>query len=107
MIAAITNMSKRSATDPIIREAELYNLKMKLEMLETELNLCDKQAKVIKSLYFEEIKRRWSQIPKAEEKTNSWLFDRSKTSFASWAESQEVSSIYYISGLVSSQFPIY
>lgn len=111
MIAAITTMSKTSAEtsamDPRIREAELQSLKIKLEMLENELTLCDKQAEVIKSLYFEEIKRRWSQIRKAEEKTNSWLFDSSKTSFASWAESKEVSSIYYISGLVSSEFPTY
>lgn len=107
MIAAIATMSKTSATDPRIRESELQSLEMKLRMLKNELTLCDKQAEVIKSLYFEEIKRRWSQIPKAEEKTNCWLFDRSRTSFASWAESKEVASVYYISGWVSSESSTY
>lgn len=103
VIAAIKSMSAPNAKVLGIHGNQLGILNSKLVGLKKELDVCDTQAEVIKSLYFKEIKRRWSVIPEAEEKTNSWLFDRSKTNFASWAESKEVSAIYCISGLVSSQ----
>lgn len=102
VIAAIENTAARNQMDLSIHGAQLASLQTKLVKLERELEFCDERATIIKSLYFREIKRRWSLIPEAEKKTNSWLFDRTQTTFASWAESENVSAIYCISGLVSS-----
>lgn len=79
--------------------ARLTSIGTKLDSLEKELQKCHQQASTIQSLYFPEIKRRWSRIPDAESMTNAWLFDPSQTSFSSWLESE--GGIYCVSGLVS------
>lgn len=77
---------------------QLDDLKEQLHLLEGERYICQRQYDVIQSLYFPELRRRWSRIPCAERGTNNWLFDRSKTTFVDWLESQN--KIYWISGRV-------
>lgn len=103
VIMAIENRSGSIQMDLSTHAAQLASLQTKLVNLEKELKICDERAAIIESLYFKEIKRRWALIPDAEQKTNDWLFDRAQTTFASWAESDNVSAIYCISGLVSSK----
>lgn len=78
--------------------AQLTSLKTKLDTLEKEHLICDKQSKVIESLYFPDIRRRWSRIPEANQATNAWLFDPKLTSFMHWLEIQD--GIYWITGKV-------
>lgn len=80
------------------KAAQLTSLKSKLDTLEKEHLICDKQSKVIESLYFPELRRRWSQIPEANQATNAWLFDPKLTSFMHWLEIQD--GIYWITGKV-------
>ena len=80
------------------KAAQLTSLKTKLDTLEKEHSICDKQSKVIESLYFPELHRRWSQISEANEATNAWIFDPKLTSFMHWLELQD--GIYWITGKV-------
>lgn len=80
------------------KAARLTSLKTKLDTLEKEHLICDKQSKVIESLYFPELHRRWSRIPEASQETNAWLFDTELTSFMHWLELQD--GIYWITGKV-------
>lgn len=80
------------------KTARLTSLKTKLDTLEKEHMIIDKQSKVIESLYFPELHRRWSKIQKANEATNAWLFDPELTSFMHWLELQD--GIYWITGKV-------
>ncbi len=78
----------------------LAHLKECLASFEEERLLRRHQSAVIKSLYFPEIRRRWDQVPQAEERTNAWLFDQNKTGFLKWLESG--SGIFWITGKVCS-----
>jgi hypothetical protein len=71
-------------------------LKDCLESFEAERALRRRQTSLVKSLYFPELRRRWDGVVDADEMTNTWLFDRSKTSFLNWLESG--SGIYWITG---------
>ena len=79
------------------------SLKESLDLFEQERRARRLQFKVIESLYFPEIRRRWRQISDADHLTNTWLFDRTRTDFLDWLESG--SGIYWISGIVSSPLP--
>ena len=80
---------------------QLTSLKTKLDALEKEHLVCYSQTKVVESLYFLELRRRFSQIPEATQATNAWLFDPALTSFTYWLESQD--GIYWITGKVCVQ----
>lgn len=80
------------------KAAQLTSLKTKLDTLEKEHSICDRQSKVIESLYFPELHRRWSKIQEANQATNDWLFDPELTSFMHWLELQD--GIYWITGKV-------
>ncbi|CAG9976002.1 unnamed protein product [Clonostachys byssicola] len=81
--------------------AEVTSLRTKVESLNKEAELCSKQARVIKSLYFTELHRRWDKIDDAAKNTNAWLFHSSEVSFSSWLESDS-RSMYCITGLPGS-----
>jgi hypothetical protein len=81
-----------------VREGELAVLKEHLDSLARESAVCRKQYRVIKSLYFPELSRRWSEITNADKSTNDWIFDLTKTNFLAWLK--EGKGIYWISGKV-------
>lgn len=78
--------------------AALTLLKEHLESLETERALRRRQAALIKSLYFPEIRQRWEGVADADELTITWLFDQSKTDFLDWLEKGH--GIYWVAGKV-------
>jgi len=80
------------------RLAQLASLKQFLASFEAERVLRRQQSDFIKSLYFPEIRRRWDQVPRADNLTNAWLFDSNKTNFLEWLESGR--SIFWITGKV-------
>lgn len=77
---------------------QLTALKEHLDLLEQERITCQRQSSVIRSLYFPELRRRWSQITDADRFTNAWLFDPTRTNFADWLKGGD--GIYWISGKV-------
>lgn len=78
--------------------AQLTSLNTKLGNFEKEQQERRRQARVIKSLHFPEVNRRWSQIEDADQFTNSWLFDESQTAFSDWLKNGE--GMFWISGKV-------
>lgn len=78
--------------------AQLTSLNTKLGNFEREQQEMRKQAKIIKSLHFTELNRRWSQIEDADRFTNAWLFDESQTAFSDWLKNGE--GMFWISGKV-------
>lgn len=80
------------------RDGQLVALKKHLDSLVQESAVCQKQYRVIKSLYFPELLRRWSDITNADKFTNDWLFDSTKTNFLAWLKDGK--GIYWISGKV-------
>jgi hypothetical protein len=81
-----------------VREGQLAALKEHLDSLAREGAVCRKQYRVIRSLYFPELPRRWSEIRNADKFTNDWLFDSSKTNFLMWLKGGN--GIYWINGKV-------
>ncbi|KAI0975368.1 hypothetical protein F4678DRAFT_420102 [Xylaria arbuscula] len=82
---------------------QLTSLKTKLIMLQKEQSLCAMQTKVLESLYFPELRRRWRQIQNADTRSNEWIYDSKQTSFVSWLESQDKGDIFfYITGRAGS-----
>ncbi|KAF2849617.1 hypothetical protein T440DRAFT_499542 [Plenodomus tracheiphilus IPT5] len=67
--------------------AQLASLKTKLDTLEKEQHRCLRQNKIIKSLHFPVISKRWSTIPTADQFSNEWIFDTTLTTFKNWLES--------------------
>lgn len=84
---------------------QLRDLQDQLNILKEEIYNVQRQYDIIQSLYFPELRRRWSKIPYAERGTNDWLFDHSKTTFVDWLESKD--GIYWISGRVCPCFIIH
>lgn len=80
-------------------DAQTTSLLTKLHSLEIEKVNREKKIRVIESLHFTEINRRWSIIEDADTFTNSWIFDESQTSFMSWLKSG--SGMFWIGGKVS------
>ncbi|KAJ3502479.1 hypothetical protein NM208_g16719 [Fusarium decemcellulare] len=97
---SILELLIQNKKDNANQAARLTSLGTKMASLEKELETCQRQTSAIRSLYFPEIKRRWSQIPGSESMTNNWLFDPSLTSFSSWLDGD--GGIYCISGLPGS-----
>lgn len=84
-----------------LRTAQLSSLRTKLEVFPKEHHACIQQNRVIESLYFEEIRRRWNQIPHADEASNAWVFDNTLTPFNHWLSSKEASDgLFCITGRV-------
>ena len=90
-----------NAQEIAFRTARLSSLKTKLDVLPKEHNACIQQNKTIRSLYFPEIRRRWSHIPHADEASNAWVFDEERTPFVEWLNSKEKSDgLFCITGRV-------
>ena len=85
--------------------AQLASLKSKFVALQREQDNCTRQVKVLESLYFPELRRRWYQIRKADQRSNEWVYDPLQTSFVSWLESEKKDDgLFYITGRVCPQF---
>lgn len=79
--------------------ARLEGLATKLEWLKSEHETSCRNVQVVKSLYFQEVRRRFDQILQAEQRTNEWIFDPQLTPFRPWLESKTPNSnIFYIYG---------
>ncbi|KAI0441725.1 hypothetical protein F4803DRAFT_407988 [Xylaria telfairii] len=104
ILLTLTNRTKLSGEIEAATQAErLASIKTKLEMLEKEQYICATQIKILKSLYFPELRRRWHQIRDADIRSNEWIYDAGKTSFVSWLESQrQGDSFFYITGRAGS-----
>lgn len=73
-----------------------------LKILQQEHVTMVEQVRVLESLYFTEITRRYDMIPNADQRTNEWVYDPTKTSFTQWLESTEQDDgLFYIIGKVS------
>lgn len=94
----ILSLASAERLDDTKREAQLTSLATKLIALVSEQDRGDRQVKVIKSLYFTELKQRQSDIQDSHSGTLEWLFDKSRTTFVDWLESQN--GIYWVKGLV-------
>ena len=80
----------------------LESLITNLESLRQEHHTMVEQVSVLESLYFTEITRRFDMIPDADQRTNEWVYDPTKTSFTQWLESTEQNDgLFYIIGKVS------
>ncbi|KAF4946460.1 hypothetical protein FGADI_11098 [Fusarium gaditjirri] len=93
--------SQQISHDFVEFRGQVTSLRTKIESLENERQTCTKQIKVLKSLHFQEIRKRWDNIDDAAMKTLAWLHDPSKTSFLHWLSS-ETTDIYSIIGLPGS-----
>jgi hypothetical protein len=81
-------------TDQVVR---LEGLATKLEWLENEHETSCITIQVVKSLYFQEVRRRFDQIPQAEQLPNEWIFDPQLIPLRRWLESKTPdSNIFYI-----------
>ncbi|KAI1362569.1 hypothetical protein F5Y08DRAFT_311690 [Xylaria arbuscula] len=103
-ILALTKQTQEANEyQQIHRRQQLANLKAHLENLFREQAMCAQRIKLLKSLYFPELRRRWHQIPEAEKQTNEWIYDPQKTLFLSWLESQkDGDALFYITGKAGS-----
>lgn len=73
-----------------------------LKILQQEHVTMVEQVRVLESLYFTEITRRYDMIPNADQRTNEWVHDPTKTSFTQWLESTDQDDgLFYIVGKVS------
>lgn len=82
------------------------SLKMKLKALEREHKTSLQYVRVIDSLYFPEVRRRFFQIPLADQLSNEWIFDSKATTFIPWLESDAPGDrLFYIYGKVCVQVP--
>lgn len=91
-------VTKDANTDP--NSSCSNSLLFKLNAFTRERDSCITRLKVLKSLYFPELRRRFTDITNAEANTLDWLYDRSQTSFPHWLDSQH--GIYWINGLAGS-----
>lgn len=57
-------------------------------------------SQILQRLNFVEIRRRWDRIPDTEKNTNTWIFDRAKSSFLDWLEAGR--GIFWITGKAGS-----
>ncbi|KAI0813210.1 hypothetical protein GGR55DRAFT_563308 [Xylaria sp. FL0064] len=85
------------------RGTQLTDIKTKLDMLQGEQSSCTMQIKVLESLYFPELRRRWYQIQDADVRSNEWIYDPEQTAFVSWLEGQRNGDgFFYITGKAGS-----
>jgi predicted nuclease with TOPRIM domain len=101
-ILRLTKETQQCQSHATVQTARLESLRTKLEVLQQEQSACTRHIGVLKSLYYQEISRRWDQIAEADKRSNEWIFDRTRTSFATWLASKEQNdTIYYVTGKVS------
>ncbi|KAI1750161.1 hypothetical protein F4782DRAFT_255602 [Xylaria castorea] len=92
-----------SETRATAQAAQLTSLKTKLNILQKEQSTCTLQIRVLESLYFQEIRRRWLQIRDADQRSNEWIYDPQQTAFVSWLESRKNGDgFFYITGRAGS-----
>lgn len=95
-LAEKTNENLNAQTDA------LSNLSARLDDIQLRHTAALEQIQVLESLYFVEIRRRFDQIPDAEQRTNEWIYDPTQTTFASWLESTDPNDgLFYVFGKVS------
>ncbi|KAH9862815.1 hypothetical protein J1614_010908 [Plenodomus biglobosus] len=77
----------------------LESLITNLDSLRREHVTILEQVRVLESLYFTKITRRFDMIPDADERTNEWVYDTTKTGFTQWVEStKQNDGLFYIIG---------
>ena len=91
-------LTSTGRVEELLDPEERSRLKNRLDAFAAEYKSSLHAAKVIDSLNFVEIGRRWTLIPKSEERTNSWLFGDAETGFVDWLNSS--STMYWIDGKV-------
>lgn len=85
--------------------AQLASFKTKVDLLAKEHSNCARQIEVLQSLYLQVLRKRWTQIHKADEGSNDWIFDSKLTTFRVWLESEELQDcLFYITGKVGFSF---
>ncbi|KAF2009153.1 hypothetical protein BU24DRAFT_468146 [Aaosphaeria arxii CBS 175.79] len=98
IIDAIERSQKREEDS---HAAQLTNIKQKLDLLQEEISGRTKELNVIRSLYRQELRRRWEEIPVADQASNEWVF--TETTFRDWLESDtEGDNFYCIKGRAGS-----
>lgn len=81
--------------------AQLASLRTKLEILQKEHTTSSTYVRIIENLYFQEVRRRFDQIPVADRRSNEWIYNPSLTSFTPWLESSaQNDGVFYIFGKV-------
>ena len=83
----------------VLDRNQLDKLNNRLHSFEQECKNRRHTARVLSRLDFPEIRRRWDKIHATEKNTNTWIFDRQKTNFMDWLESEN--DIFWITGKVS------
>ncbi|KAH5096643.1 hypothetical protein HBI56_137370 [Parastagonospora nodorum] len=79
--------------------AQLLSLKAKVDALLKEHSDSSKAIRVVRSLYFQEVRRRFDQIPYSDRRSNDWIYDPSLTTFSLWLESNATADgLFYIWG---------
>jgi hypothetical protein len=81
--------------------AQLLSLKVKVDALLKEHFDSSKTIRVVRSLYFQEVRRRFDQIPDSDRRSNDWVYDSASTTFSRWLESNDTDDgMFYIWGKV-------
>jgi hypothetical protein len=81
--------------------AQLLSLKAKVDALLKEHSDSSKAIRVVRSLYFQEVRRRFDQIPYSDRRSNDWVYDPALTTFSLWLESNATADgLFYIWGKV-------
>lgn len=88
--------------DQFPSENQAQKLKDRLDAFIKEYRTRLRISKVIDSLHFDGIRRRWDRVENASQHTNNWLFHDTKTGFSEWLRSG--SGIYWITGKVGYKF---
>jgi 2-oxoglutarate dehydrogenase complex dehydrogenase (E1) component-like enzyme len=85
-----------------IQAVILESLITNLESLRREHVTMVEQVRVLESLYFTEITRRFDMIPDADQRTNEWVYNPTETNFTRWLQSTEQNDgLFYIVGKAS------
>ncbi|KAL7783452.1 hypothetical protein V8C37DRAFT_413714 [Trichoderma ceciliae] len=79
---------------------QLSQLKERLDSFAGEYKSRRHTSQILQRLNFVEIRRRWDRIPDTEKNTNTWIFDRAKSSFLDWLEAGR--GIFWITGKAGS-----
>jgi hypothetical protein len=81
--------------------AQLESLTSKLKLLGEGHEKSEYYVRVIVSLHFQEVRKRFDKIPVADQRSNNWIYDEKATTFVPWLRTGGcVNSIYYIQGKV-------
>lgn len=100
----ILHLTKENQKRAETQAAQLVSLKTKLDALQKQQSSCNEQIKVLESLYFRDIRRRWRQIRQADQQSNEWTYNHREISFVSWLKSREKGdNMFYITGKVCAQ----